>query len=73
MKTSSITPSGESVLAELGIDSVTVKAMKRGIKRSSHRAIINWLTKYNPKPYGSNLEKIKGLLETFLFFFEVNN
>ncbi len=55
----------ESILAELGINSATVKAIKRGIKRSSYRAVINWLTKYQPNTDASNLEKVKGLLEAF--------
>lgn len=63
-----LAPSGESILAELGINSATVKTMKRGIKRSSYRAVINWLTKYEPNPDASNLEKVKGLLETFYTF-----
>lgn len=65
--------SGESMLAELGISSATVKAMKRGKKRSSYRAIINWLTKYEPNPNTSNLEKVKGLLEAFYHLCQVED
>ena len=56
---------GEQILAELGINSATVKAMRRRIEGASYRAVINWLTKYQPNPNASNLEKVKGLLEAF--------
>ncbi|MBD2337442.1 tetratricopeptide repeat protein [Calothrix sp. FACHB-156] len=55
----------ETILAEMGINSNTVKLMKQGLKRTSYRAVINWLTKYNPNINASNLEKSKGLLEAF--------
>lgn len=61
----SITPSGEKILAQLGINSALVKAINQGIKRSYYRAVINWLTKYKANPEDSNLKKVKGLLEAF--------
>lgn len=60
-----ITHSGEEILVQLGIDSTTVKAMKRGMKQSDYRAVINWLTKYKTNSEASNLEKVKGLLKAF--------
>ena len=60
-----------SILAELGINSATVKAMRRGVKRACYRAIINWLTKYKPNTDASNLKKVKGLLEAFYHLCEV--
>ena len=65
--------SSESLLAELGISSTTLKVMKRGIQRTSYRAIINWLTKYDPNPNTSNLETVKGLLEAFYHLCEVED
>ena len=60
-----ITPSSESILAELGIEPTKLKSIKPRWKRTQYRAIINWLTKYKPLPEASNLEKVKGLLEGF--------
>lgn len=63
---------GEKILAELGINSERVKKLERGNpKRSSYRAIFNWLTKYQPNTNASNLEKVKGLLEAFYHLCEL--
>jgi hypothetical protein len=69
----SIIPSGGEILAQIGIDSSTVKTMKQGIKRSYYRAVINWLMKYKANPKASNLEKVKGLLEAFYHLCEVED
>ncbi|WP_148650102.1 hypothetical protein [Nostoc sp. NIES-3756] len=47
--------------------------MNQGLRRTSYRAVINWLTKYNPNADASNLEKIKGLLEAFYHLCEVED
>ena len=57
--------SGDIILTELNINSSTVKSIKPRLKRTHYRAIINWLTKYYPPPSATNLEKVKGFLETF--------
>ncbi len=59
------------VLAALNINSLKVKSMKRGVKRTSYRAIINWITKYKPNQNALNLDKAKGLLEAFYHLCEV--
>ena len=41
-----IISSSDEILAELGINYITVKAMKPGEKRASYHAVINWLTEY---------------------------
>ncbi|MEC4884078.1 MAG: hypothetical protein SAL70_22525 [Scytonema sp. PMC 1070.18] len=61
----SITPSGEAVLMELGIDAITIKTIKPLWRRNQYRAIINWLTKYKSQLKATNLEQIKGYLEAF--------
>jgi hypothetical protein len=58
----------ETILAEMGINSNTVKLMKQDLKRTYYRAVINWLTKD-----ASNLEKVKGLLEAFFHLCEVED
>ncbi|BAT56799.1 tetratricopeptide TPR_2 (plasmid) [Nostoc sp. NIES-3756] len=63
----------QTILAEMGINSNTVKLMNQGLRRTSYRAVINWLTKYNPNADASNLEKIKGLLEAFYHLCEVED
>ncbi len=60
-----ITPSDEAVIANLGIQPTEIKSIKPSWKRSQYRAVINWLTKYNPAINASNLETVKGLLEAF--------
>lgn len=61
----------KSILAELDLNSDSVRGMKQGIKRTSFRAVMNWITKYNPNIYDSNLEKVKGLLEAFFHLCEI--
>ncbi|MGK7954610.1 MAG: tetratricopeptide repeat protein, partial [Crocosphaera sp.] len=63
----------ESVLAEVDLNVATVKQMKQGRERSSYRAVINWLTKYKFNSSATNLEKVKGLLEAFFHFCEVED
>lgn len=70
---SNITPPGEEILGELGIDSASIKFIKPHWKRTHYRAVVNWLTKYKPKSDGSNLEKVQGLLEAFHHLCEVED
>lgn len=58
-------PSGEFVLAEVGIESGDIKLIKSRRKRSQYRAVVNWLIEYKPHANASNLEKVKGYLEAF--------
>lgn len=62
---SNITPPGEDVLAQLGIDPTTIKLIKPHWKRTHYRAISNWLTQYQPPSNASNFDKIKGYIEAF--------
>ena len=41
-----ITPSGESILAQLGIEPTAIKTIKPPSKRNKYRAVVNWLMKY---------------------------
>ena len=66
-----VIPSGELVLAELGIDPQALKSIKPYWKRTHYRAIINWITNYQSQPNNSNLEKVKGYLEAFYHLFEI--
>jgi tetratricopeptide (TPR) repeat protein len=61
-----ITPPGEWVLANLGIDLAAPDFRELPpCKRAQYRAVKNWLTRYKPKSDASNLKKVKGYLETF--------
>ncbi len=64
-------PSGDSILETLDLDTTKIKSIKPFSKRTQYRAIINWLTKYQPHVDSSNLEKVKGLLEAFYHLCEV--
>ena len=69
-----ITPPGECVLANLGIDLVAPEFREMPPrKRAQYRAVKNWLTRYKPKLGASNLEKVKGYLEAFHHFCEVED
>lgn len=66
-----ITPSGESVLANLGIKPTELKSINPHWQRTQYRAVINWLTKYKIHPDASNLEKVRGFIEAFHHLCEV--
>ena len=68
---SNILPSGESILAELGIDPTQIKSIRPRWKRAGYRAIINWLMKYQPPSEPSNMDRIRGLIETFYHLFGI--
>jgi hypothetical protein len=67
----SITPSGDLVLAELGIDPTDLKSIKPRWKRTQYRAIVNWLANYKPPPDTSHIEEVKGFLEAFHHLCEI--
>ncbi len=67
----SITPSGESILAQLGIEPTAIKTIKPPWKRNKYRAVVNWLMKYKPLSDVTNIEKVKGLVEAFYHLCEV--
>lgn len=67
----SILPSGKSTLVKLGISLDLLKTVVLPWRRSHYRAIINWLTKYEPQPDASNLDKVLGYLESFYLLCEV--
>lgn len=58
-----ITPPGESVLAELGIDIATLNSINPRWKRTQYRAVTQWLLKYKPLPSATKLEQVRGYLE----------
>jgi hypothetical protein len=61
-----ITPPGEWMLANLGIDLAAPEFRELSpCKRAQYRAVKNWLTRYKPKSDASNLEKVRGYLEAF--------
>ncbi|OLT60597.1 hypothetical protein BJP37_17860 [Moorena bouillonii PNG] len=63
--------SSDKVLSYLGIDPKKIKDIRSTLKRSHYRSAINWLTIYSPNSNSSNLEKVKGLLEAFYQFSEI--
>jgi tetratricopeptide (TPR) repeat protein len=69
-----ITPPGEWMLANLGIDLAAPEFREISpYKRAHYRAVKNWLTRYKPKPEASNLEKVRGYLEAFHHLCEVED
>ena len=66
-----LTASGESMLAHLGINPTAIKTIKPPWKRNKYRAVVNWLMKYKPLSDVTNIEKVKGLLESFYYLSEV--
>ncbi len=66
-------PYSDSVLAEVGIAPSELKSIKPHWKRTQYRAIVNWLTKYQPPSSGSNLEMVRGYLETCYHFFQLED
>jgi hypothetical protein len=64
-------PSGNIVLAELGIDTNKIRFIESRYKQTQYRAAINWLTKYNPRNNTSNIEKVKGFIESFYHLCEI--
>lgn len=68
-----IIPSSDFILNDLGINPQKIKFIKPLWKRTSYRAVINWLTKYKAQKNSSNLVKVKGLLETFNHLCELEN
>ncbi len=69
-----ITPPGEWMLANLGIDLAAPEFRELPpYKRAQYRAVKNWLTRYKLKPDASNLEKVRGYLEAFHHFCEVQD
>ncbi len=63
-QSTNIVPPGELMLEQLNLDPTKLKLIKPSY-RSHYRAVINWLTKYQPDPNVTNLEKVRGLLEAF--------
>ncbi len=70
---SNVTPSGESVLAELAIDSAAIKFIKPHWKRTHYRAVVNWLTKYKLEPEEANIRIGRGCLEAFYHLYQVED
>ncbi|MEG4853732.1 tetratricopeptide repeat protein [Microcoleus sp. B5-D4] len=69
-----ITPPGEWMLANLGIDLAAPEFREMPpCKRAQYRAVKNWLTRYKLKPDASNLEKVRGYLEAFHHLCEVED
>jgi hypothetical protein len=69
-----ITPPGEWMLANLGIDLAAPEFRELSpCKRAQYRAVKNWLTRYKVKPDASNLEKVRGYLEAFHHLCEVED
>jgi hypothetical protein len=59
-----ITLTGEGILTQLGIIPSHLKHIKNHSKRIQYRAIINWLTKYQPPQKSDALQLIQGYIET---------
>ncbi len=64
--TTNLTPSGDFVLEQLGINPNNLLAdFPTRWQRLHYRAVISWLMFYKPKSDATNLEKVRGYLEAF--------
>lgn len=64
--TTNVTPSGDLVLEQLGINPNNLHIdFPTREQRLQYRAVVQWLTDYNPNSDATNLEKVKGYLEVF--------
>ncbi len=70
---SKITPLGEYILAQLNLNSCTLKSLEIGGNRSHYRATINWISSYNPQSDESKLQQVRNLLEAFHNLCEVGD
>jgi len=61
-----LTPSGDLVLEQLGINPHNLRAdFPTREQRLQYRAVIQWLTDYKPKSDSTNLKKVCNYLEAF--------
>lgn len=71
--TNNLTPSGDWVLEQLGINRHTLRAdFPTREQRLQYRAIVQWITDYKPKS-DTNLEKVKGYLEALNHLYHVED
>lgn len=66
-------PDSTYIFEKLEISTGSLKNIKSVVNRSHYRAIINWIEKYTPGEKASNLEKVKGLLESFSHFCQIQD
>lgn len=62
-----------SLISDIIDGSVLKNANLSPLDRSHYRAAVNWMTRYQPPEDGSNLLKVRGFLEAFHHFCEVEN
>jgi hypothetical protein len=64
----------ESILQTLDIDLSSLKASGiPRLKMAQYRAIVNWLTKYQPPSSSSNLEKVRAYIESCYHLFQLED
>lgn len=74
MLSDDLLPSSQLILTKLGVNSDTLKLSQiPHFQKVQYRAVINWLTKYKPSIEASNLEKVRGYLESCYHMFEVED
>ncbi len=72
--TNNLISSGDLVLEQLGINPNNLRAdFITREQRLQYRAVVQWLTDYKPKLDATNLEKVKGYLETFYHLYNVED
>jgi nucleoside phosphorylase len=70
---SKVTPLGEYILAQLNLNSRTLKSLEIGGNRSHYRAAINWISNYQPQSDESKSQQVRNLLEAFHNLCEVGD
>jgi tetratricopeptide (TPR) repeat protein len=72
--TNNLTPSGELVLEQLGINPNNLSTdFPTREQRLQYRAVVQWLTDYKPKRDATNLEKVKGCIQAFYHLCDVED
>ena len=69
----SFLPHPDVILEKLKIDLTSAALIKSPADRSQYRAILNWLRRYQSPDDSSNLEQIKGVIQSFHHACDVNN
>jgi tetratricopeptide (TPR) repeat protein len=72
--TNNLTPSGDSLLKQLGINPHNLRAdFPTREQRLHYRAVVQWLTDYKPKSDDTNLEKVRGYIESLHYLCQVRS
>ena len=61
----SLLPPADTVLKRIAIPPNKIAHIRPRARKTHCRAIINWLSRYQPTPEATNLDQVKGYIEAF--------